>query len=89
MKSIWKYEIELGGKITEHSIPKYAEFLSIQNQNNKIVLWYFVDTLEEMEIKNFKYVLTGHEFTSNFKKYLGTVQLNDGTFVVHVFEEYK
>ena len=87
MKTIYKYEIEL---VDNQSIemPKGAEVLSVQVQNNKPCLWAIVETERPTERKLFKIAGTGNPFDTNLHRYkcIGTFQLN--LFVWHLFELY-
>tara|TARA_R110001599_G_scaffold48928_1_gene140153 strand:- start:175 stop:438 length:264 start_codon:yes stop_codon:yes gene_type:complete len=69
------------------SLPKEAKILKVGEQYSKICIWYETDTnIEEKEDKTIIVVGTGHSIPQNAKKYLGTVFLNRGQFVFHVYE---
>ncbi len=86
MKTIWKFEITDSGNV---QMPKGAEILSVQSQNNKPCIWAIVDTASEMEWKYFEVFGTGHDIQCDIgtnRKYIGTLQLDFGVLVFHVFE---
>lgn len=86
--TIWKFELE----VTDNqfiSIPKNAEILSIQTQNNSPCIWAFVDPKEEKEERCFEMFGTGSEIHGDmgiYRKFIGTFQINEGSLVFHVFE---
>ena len=66
-------------------IPKDAEILSIQNQSGVVTMWVLVD-IDAVKIeRKFDLFTTGSDVPSS-SIFRGTVQLNQGSFVVHVFE---
>lgn len=84
MKVIYKYEIPQTAS-TILKLPKGFEILSLQLQNNKLVLWL----LQNKQVNNlvdYKVwpIVTGEEFKTE-GIYLGTIQYNEGSFVAHYF----
>ena len=84
MKSIWKYKLEPNIDIL---IPVEAKFLSVQNQFNEIFIWFLIDTEKPTILRHFNVYGTGHPITGDPGKFLGTVQIEKGVLVFHVFEE--
>ena len=88
MKSIFKYvlgaDVLFDGKTVD--MPETAVLLSIQRQDGTIVLWAEVDTSPDVKIVPRSYIgcLTGYEPPAG-KVYLATVQLDNGSFVVHIY----
>ncbi len=88
MKSIFKYvlgaDVLFDGKTVD--MPETAVLLSIQRQNGTIALWGEVDTSPDVKIVPRSYIgcLTGYEPPAG-KAYLATVQLDNGSFVVHIY----
>jgi len=80
-KVIHKYQM---GLVTTHEMPKKAECICVQMQNDNICAWFLQD-VDDKEIVPRKFTIygTGHDIPIH-DKYMGTVQ-NDG-FVWHVFE---
>ena len=77
---IWKWEVDRYNPV---SVSKNIEFLDVQEQNGKIVVWGEVDINEEQKEIQFVTIGTGLEFYQGLN-YIGTVQL-DHTLVVHVY----
>lgn len=87
MKTVYKFRLDIED-ITTISMPRGAQILSVQNQNESICLWALVDTEAEKEQRTFRIAGTGHLIREGIKAFLGTVQMHDGIFVAHVFEIY-
>jgi len=88
--TIHKFELTVGDN--EIRVPSNSTILSVQNQKGKIILWVLVDlsptALLNSNSRHFYVVGTGH--TINEERdlhFVDTVQLTDGLFVLHVFEE--
>jgi hypothetical protein len=87
MKTIYKNELQL---LDEQiiTIPFGAEILTVQTQRETPCLWFLVDP-NEGRLQEIKIAIhgTGHIIHEpRFKKYLGTFQLQGGSFVGHAFE---
>lgn len=86
MKTIWKFCLDLI-EIQEIEIPKDAEILAVQTQNDQPCLWCLVKSDAKMVKKIIRTFGTGHEIDEDFNgTYLGTYQLDEGNYVYHVFE---
>lgn len=85
MKSIWKYEVPIEGMF-KISMPKGAEIIAFQVQHEKPCIWAIVNTDAELTIRTFAIIETGHPFTENPGKYIGTIQMAGGNLVWHLFE---
>lgn len=74
------------------SLPTGSEILSVGNQHETLVVWYKTDTdKKDHEKQNHKLRIatTGNPLGIERvvpSRFLGTVQFQDGAFVVHVFE---
>ena len=79
---IYKQRLEIAD-IQKITIPGDSQFLSLQAQDNKPVLWYIVgaDINKEFTL----ITMTTGRNNGERGKYLGTYQLNGGAFVGHVF----
>jgi len=90
MKTIWKFEVigDIYGKL-KLNMPKEAEILSVQIQNERPQIWALVNDEAEIEERFFEIFGTGHNITGDMgveRKYIGTFQLYNGTLVFHLFE---
>lgn len=88
MKTIHKYEIYLGFGFSILML-QGAEILTFQNQNETPQIWALVDISQPMESRRFATYGTGHQIDKDYEsrlKYIGSVQLQTGNFVFHLFE---
>lgn len=83
MKAIWKYAIN---PLTTISIPEGARLLSVETQDNQPQLWALVDPTKAKEQRTFRAVATGQDFEEEGHVYVGTVHINHGSLVFHIFE---
>jgi len=83
MRTIWKYEIQPECEI---EMPRGAEILTVQAQNDIPQLWGLVNPAAEKVKRSFHAYGTGHEVPDQPGRHIGTVQLEDGTLVFHIFE---
>lgn len=84
--TIWKYRLPTRGTVAI-DMPKGAELLSVHNQNDCIVLWAAVDDRKPTQPRTFDVRVTGSCYaTFTNVKFIGTVLLDDGAYVAHVFE---
>lgn len=83
---IWKFELKV---LSDQIIlmPKGAKVLCVQVQNDFICLWAICDAEALKEKRKFSIFGTGHRLEGSDKKYIGTIQLDNGSFVGHVFEQ--
>lgn len=90
-KTIWKFELAIDNK-NIISMPKGAEILSVQLQNNKPCIWALVNPDEpDKEERHFEMFGTGHPVPCDMgvdRKFLGTLQPVEMyvSFAFHVFE---
>ena len=85
MKVIYKYPLE----VTDDqfiNIPKDYQILTVQVQNGRPCLWAEVDPKLPMDCVHIVIVGTGHSIHDDDEmKYIGTFQLESGSFVGHCF----
>ena len=85
MKIIHKYQ--LLNETHSINVPEGAEILSVQTQNNVPCIWMLLNPKEaKFEIRTFVMRITGSTFNQE-GKYVGTVQLDGGSSVMHIFEK--
>lgn len=88
-KTIWKYELSpsITGNHT-FKMPKDAEILIVQMQNNNPCIWVLVNPNNEAEERFFELFGTGHEIPCDgiSRKFIGTFQIQEGSLVFHLFE---
>jgi hypothetical protein len=81
--TVYKYQLPTEDYATL-TMPMSAELLTVGAQKNQLVLWARVDTEAPPEQRRFRIAGTGHPKVDG--EYVGTAQLHEGSFVVHVFE---
>lgn len=94
MRQIWKYLIpcelnELGigySEKTEVEMPGGAEIISVQTQGNRPMVWAIVDPSKPIEKRRVFMIATGKPMPEEARKFIGTLQLNDGNLIFHFFE---
>ena len=87
MKTIYKYTLEPIGGLTIQ-MPIGAKILTVQGQNDRICIWAEVNSDSPTEEVIFEVFGTGHDIRTDMwrgREYIGTVQLCDGTLVLHVY----
>ena len=89
IKQVWKFEIF--PLQTSIAIPKYAEILTVQTQNDKAYIWTLVNPENEKELRQFEVYGTGHDIRCDLaldRKYINTFQMQGGELVFHLFEVF-
>lgn len=89
MQQIHKYNIHPGEYL--HTINASSHAISAKNQNGRLTLWANHDTeCKEWDTKCYMSVRTGEEFDKKNPgevwRFIDTVLLDGGSFVVHVYE---
>lgn len=90
MQTIYKYPLPLASENPfSIKMPEGAKILSLQPQGNSPVIWALVDTDRPLVDRYFNVYLTGREIKGESPIphfYVGTVQLDHQTYVIHLFE---
>jgi hypothetical protein len=87
MFQIWKYIIHPNNLI--HRIPKGGITRHVDEQNGDICVWVEVDPEQPKVSRHFEVYGTGHPIKYDMgasRDYLGTVKLEGGALVFHVYE---
>jgi hypothetical protein len=86
MTTIWKYQI-FGSDII-FSLPEGATVISFQAQRGVPTIWALVDTEKPLVPRKFRLYETGRELPPPpfAGRYIGTIQLENGDYVLHLFE---
>lgn len=88
-KTIWKYPLTVPW-VQYISMPKDAEILTIQVQDNIPCLWALVDPDEKKQTRAIEIFGTGHSIDADRlpgnRKYISTFQIMENGMVFHVFE---
>jgi hypothetical protein len=83
-RTVWKFDLETVDEQTI-SVPKGAQFLSLQMQHGKPRIWALVDPNAREYPVDIRIAGTGHELPDSPGNFLGTFQLHDGGLVFHAF----
>lgn len=86
-QAIWKFPLKPEDRQTV-AMPAGARILSVQVQSGTPCLWVLVDPQEPKKADR-EIVMhgTGHTFEGDPGTFLGTIQMFNGSLVLHVFEE--
>lgn len=86
MKTIYKYKLQFTGE-QDVFFPDGADILSLQVQNDEVVLWAVIDTDASSIPAKIRMFGTGEIIPDSLMlKHIGTVQI--GSFVRHFFLDY-
>lgn len=89
MRTIYRYKLGLDD-FSSINLPVGAEVLSISNErvntHIEIEMWAAVDTNRPLVTRQFAVVGTGHAMPEGSAKFIGTVMVDNGEYVFHVFE---
>ena len=85
MKAIWKWPLSSKDS-QEINIPRGAEILCVQMQNDYPTIWAKVDAEAEMVSREIIIIGTGHPHEEINHPYIGTVQQYGGSLVWHIFD---
>lgn len=86
-KQIWKFAIN--PNLIMVKMPKDAEILTIQTQNETPCIWALVNPENAKELRHFEVYGTGRDISCDIgieRKYINTFQLDGGSLVFHLFE---
>lgn len=86
---VWKSNLRVTD-IQAIEVPVDAEMLDVQVQFGEIAIWYRCDPNAPKETRTIALVGTG-KAAPNTKdgRYLGTVALHNGAFILHAFERIE
>lgn len=88
MGHIFKYTLSVGNYatgLTKVAMPKGAKVLSVHEQRGEICVWALVDINQPKTEYPFYVYVTGFHVTEDTSRFLGTVHLEGGSLVFHVF----
>jgi hypothetical protein len=85
MKKVYKYPVRIENR-QNIAMPVEAEVLAVAAQRGEIQIWALVEPDKTSECRSFGVFGTAHVLPVAPMKYIGTVQLENGDLVFHVFE---
>ena len=88
MRQILKYTLEMMD--SQIITIKSGEIISVENQNEKIVIYVKTDNSTNEFNTEFLIYGTGHELADDIDEcdFLGTVKLSNGELMFHIFRRY-
>jgi hypothetical protein len=86
MKKIWKFHCDIQDGSILISMPDGAEIITVQMQHGGPCIWAIVDDTSTWVYRRFRWVGTGHPMGDDPMRHVGTVQLEGGVLVFHLFE---
>ena len=85
MKTIHKYELQITAT-QKVFLPAGSTILTVQMQNGNACMWAMVDTDNEYEHITIDMFGTGHPMGwSGQRRYISTIQIEEGQLIFHVF----
>ncbi len=87
MKRVFKYSFLIDDTF-KLLLPKDAEILSVQVQNDWPQMWVLVydANITNLEYRYFRLAGTAHVIEEAIKTFIGTFQMQKGALVYHLFE---
>lgn len=85
MNTIYKYPRNVEGSQWVQ-LHRGSRLLCAQTQRDQPYLWAIVDTGEPLVSRRIVMRGTGHQLEGDEGMYLGTIQMLEGSLVLHVFE---
>lgn len=82
---VWKYPLIIQDKFMIR-MPSCSYILRFDVQTGTPVIWVAVDDMEPLVERNFILVGTGRNFDAHGLAYIGTIQMDEGTLIWHLFE---
>lgn len=86
VERVYKYELPVSDWASV-VMPEGAEVLCVQVQHGVPCIWARVTIGSPPLVHHFRVAGTGHDLGSNVGKYIGTIQLDGGHRVFHVFAD--
>lgn len=85
MEVIYKYHIR---NVKEQilMLPIGAKIIHVHHQFKDGMIWAQINPKAKLEERKFELVGTGHDFDPKNKTYLGTIHLDAGNYVFHLYD---
>lgn len=82
---VYKYALSIRHDEQRLTMPRGATILSVGEQSNRLFVWASVEPTRQTADQLFVVAWTGQPITFHCDRFLGTVLLDDGATVVHVW----
>jgi hypothetical protein len=89
MRTIYKFVLNTPQESNYVEMPIGSKICHIDEQHEAICIWAEVETDLPMEIRRIQVYSTGNpipDYYGLYHKYLGTVKLESGNFIFHLYE---
>ena len=83
--TVYKYPIPIEDEFNLE-LPIGAKILKIELQGNHPNIWALVNSENENQKRSFRFAGTGHSLPEKELNYIGSVHMNSGQLVFHLFE---
>ncbi len=83
--TVYKYQLTTNRE-TQLELPKGADILKVDVQNDTVCLWAMVDPNAKKEARTFEVFGTGHPMPDFNRRFINTFFVQGGTYVFHAFE---
>lgn len=85
MQVVYKYRLDSLQKTSKVMLPKGAQLLHVEVQDNEMTLWALVDPDRQPEPRWVEVFGTGHPVPMGYK-FINTFLFKEGAYVFHAFE---
>ena len=86
MKTILKFTLKMDASYQDIEMPKNAKIIHTAEQFGLPCIWAEVNTQNELEFRKFRFDPTGFETNEIYGVHVGSFLLEDGRFVLHLYE---
>jgi hypothetical protein len=83
---IWKQTLQTVGTVQQVAMPSGAEIIHVAAQHNEPTIWFTCVVTNPTVMRKFVLVPTGGSMPRDFQ-YVGTVLMDLGMLVLHLYEE--
>ena len=87
LERVYKYELLFGDDWASITMPAGAVPLCVQSQRGRACLWARVMVGESPVVHYFRVARTGEDLGDNIGRYIGSLHLDDGALVLHIFAD--
>jgi len=86
MKTVWKFALGTADNRQTFAIPQDGKILWVAVQSETPCIWVEVDPEAPKCNRQFAVYGTGHRMPAVSQQYVGSFMLENGSFVLHVYE---
>lgn len=85
-KTIWKFVLD----VTDSQfirMPHESKILHVNTQRETVCMWAEVDPSLPQVLRRFCVYGTGHQMPDDPGRYIGSIMLQDGDLIFHIYEQ--